>query len=202
MACAAPSLAGQTNPATAPGDRENQTPLQALLRGARAFDTSDTEAGMKAFHWRGEAEENLVRQQVQTSIAVARLEAAVRVRHGKDAAAACEHALDEKSEEDLEEAKIVTTGQTASVQYKGDLEPEFTMIRINGTWLVDAHAALDAMKPEERTAYIQSMKIIRDGLPAIVHEIETGKLSDTNDIVKKLSEIYIASQKPYGALTK
>lgn len=193
---ASPDTHPATEPTSQPTTRparipipENETPLQAMQRGAAVYDQLDLGYAMELFDYSTPEEKQFIKSQCEYAIALTAVEHAIKERFGKRASDAMLHAVDEHTVEDCEKAKIEVEDDKATVQFAGEDDASFTLVHINGVWKISAHDAMEDLDADTIKGINESEAEMTGALPEIEKDIREGKYKtadEATDAVKKV----------------
>jgi hypothetical protein len=188
----------QTHPAAIPAD---ETPQQALVRGAKVMDRFDVDAAVELYEYSGSLEKQLVKTYCNYAVEVTRVEQAMKKRFGEKQSDAMLHAIGEYAESDLPKATYKTDGDTATVQYADETEPGLHMIRVNDVWKIDVHAEFKDVSDDDLKEEIKEKEALTEKIKPVAKKIEQGKFPTSDALIDEMKQIF-ASQNDVGPAGK
>ncbi len=185
-----------TQPATQPTSRparipiaENETPLQALRRGAAVYDRLDLGYAMELFDYSTPEEKQFIKSQCEFAIALTAVEHAIKEKFGKEASDAMLHAVDEHTAEDCDKAQIKVEDDTATVQFRGDDDPSCTLVHVDGVWKISAHDAMEDLDADTIKGINESEAEMTRALPGIEKDIRAGKFKTADEATEAVKKV-------------
>ncbi len=184
-----PGMQGESKQAEKIQIPADETPEQAMVRGAHVIDQLDVDKAMELYECANDQEKMFVREYCKYAVEITKAEHAVKKQFGEKKSDEMLHAIGEFAESDLPHATYKTDGDTASVQYPGQMEPGLHLRRINGVWKIDIHVELKAMSDDELKQETKRNEMVADKLGPVVKKIEEGEYKTVEDVNDALEPI-------------
>lgn len=183
-------LLANAEPATRPAAviPKDETPLQALHRMFKVFDTLDKlEACVALNQINDEAQRQYAVESCRYALALVRVEQATEARFGSKAAADVAHAAFDLTDADIDRGKVTLNGDKATVKFDGS-ENVIWLIRVGGVWKYNTAESVSP-QPAERAADLARFKRQETLLTQLAADVQAARFPTADAVLKEIRKV-------------
>jgi hypothetical protein len=163
-------------------------PRAALLMYDKIVGPHDVARAREAYHARTTRERAIADVLAKLDASLANLRAQATAKFDPDVADAMLHVVKASTKSDINQARIVVTGDTAAVTFPGAETPT-EMVKVNGDWKISVKDMLKGPNPNPR-AFRQAMSKLQAGVDKVADKIQQGQYTGAEDASADLLKAY------------
>jgi len=175
-----------SQPATAPAF-DDSTPLGFMHASSQSLPAGGLPAALAIFAANDARERQTARAEADYILAISRVELAARQKWGQQADDDFVHALGEKTDTDVDQAKIEAHGDHAQLTFKGEETTPENLIRLDGHWKIDIGADIKQMEKQNNSIEASNMYCAKATvmISKLGHDLDDGKFTSSADLSKE-----------------
>lgn len=167
---------------------KDETPLQALHRSCKTFDTLDLDASLSLMSYAPGKEERFAKAYGQFALVLTHAEQAMTKKFDRKAADDMLRACNCPPESDIDSSEVAIDGDKATITFKGSKDPTI-LRRVNGVWKVSVADMMGGMTDAIMIEWLDYYKLAAEALPPIVHDIDAGKYETRTKVIEAVKAV-------------
>ncbi len=171
-----------------------ESPRDTALASDKASERLDQELLEKFSYASSPLDKQYLHAACKYCIELTRVELAVRKRWGQKVDDAFIHGVGEKTDDDVRAAEFKLDGDKATVWFKGDKEPNGTLIKIDGVWKYDTHADLEGQSDDDVKDSVKRFDTLAKQISPYAAKVENGEYKDPDSVTADVKRIIDADE--------